>query len=677
MTGAWKTRPASPNPTSPTFTISGLFSRNHFVSNYRLQGIFMIVESRTYRLNSRYTLVIPAYLILLVSLCSPTCSQTPAQQSSDDPVIKELQSRLVAAAQAQQSGNPEAIDQANRRVVAFGLKQMGSVRAMEGVIPAAVELFKQSLAYEDLSTVHLQLALAYARGAAVDDALQQTSRVVEMDPKNAAGWNLQGRLFMVKKDYQKAIESLEKSLALQSDVETAYSMATAQLKLKQQDKAESVFKKIEELTGNKASMHIMVGRAYESNGYPAEAEKEYKAAIAIDPRVSRGHYFLGLFYLVKNSWEPSPEAREQFEAEVAINPQDFFGNYFLGYMASAEKKYAESDRYLKVAAAAKPDWPEPYLYMGLNAYGQGSDANAEPLLRKAIELTGTAEDRNNFQIRRAYFTLGRIFFRTGRREQGSKLIQKSREMETKLVVDARQQALSSKDLASENPEQEQSIVGDGNLAAVTNPAAPVDAEVFKKAGLSEREQQELTSAEQQLRSILGNAFNDLGTSEARRRKYDLALEHFLDAERWKPETEGLMRNIGLAAFLSGKYSESARAFKVVVGKDPADQRSQAMLAMSLYSIKDYGEAIKAFDKIQEVAMNDPRMAYGWAASLARTNNRQQASSVLEKFTAQPLPTDLLVRACQLYQEIGDRTASQSCFDKAKTQDPNVKAPNQP
>jgi hypothetical protein len=74
-------------------------------------------------------------------------------------------------------------------------------------------------------------------------------------------------------------------------------------------------------------------------------------------------------------------------------------------------------------------------------------------------------------------------------------------------------------------------------------------------------------------------------------------------------------------------------------------------------------------------MSDPQMSYGWAASLARTNDRMHALKILGQLTAQPLPVETLVQACQLYDELQDRVSAQTCFAKAKAQDPTVKVPN--
>ena len=593
-----------------------------------------------------------------ISLGQTTQEQTPPQND-------ELRVRLVAAAEAQQSGDPVAVADANRRVIALATRQMCDLRTNERQLTVAAELCRRSLALEESPETHLQLAILYTQAGHPDAALKETASVVATDPKNAAAWNLTGKLWMMKKDYRQAADALDKSLALQSDMEVAYTMATALLQLKEKTKAATVFQKMYDASDNNAGLHVLTGRAYQDAELNDDAEREYKAAIEKDAKGSRGHYFLGLFYLEKNGWAPTPEAREQFLAEVGVNPADFFGNYFMGYLMSEGKEFAASDRYLKVAAAAKPDWPEPYLYMGLNAYGEGANQQAEGYLRKSIQLTGKDEGRNNFQIRRAYFTLGRILMTSGRRDEGAKLLARSREMETNLVVNSRPRALANTEAApgtssATNALHDQSgpVV---SIEPVSNPWAPIDNSAWESAHLSREARAQLEAAEKQLRAILSSAYNDWGTSEARRREYASALNHFQEAERWDANTPGLMRNLGLAAFLSKNYDESARVLRGVVAADPSDQRSASMLAMSLYSTKNYAEAVKVFDGVGESALADPRMAYGWAVSLAKIKDAQQASTVLGKLVAQELPPEMLVLAGQLYADLGDEKSALSCY----------------
>ena len=619
---------------------------------------------------------LPLYLFLAsVPIVSPAVSLAQSEAAQSSPAAQELQSCLQAANAAQQSGDPETIATANKRLIALSLAEMAELRTLESAYSVAIELYKRSLALESTPENHYALALAYFRAVQPDEGLKQCDELLKSDPKNATYWNLQGKLWMLKKDYRQAATSLSKSLELQSDMEVAYTAASALLQLKEKEKAAALFTYMENSAENKAAVHVMAGRAYEVAGFPNDAEAEYRKAIAIDPKISRGHYYLGLFYLTKNGWEATPQSRQEFLAEVQQNPTDFFGNYFMGYITSNEKNYDESDSYLKVAAAARPDWPEPYLYMGLNAYGRGDNVAAEQALRKAIELTGKDEARNNYQIRRAYFTLGRILITKGERAEGTRYVERSKEIETKLLVTGRQQQALANSEAAVGAVPAENSKPAVPLPVVANPAAPLDAETLAGAKLTEDQTSRFAAAEKELRAVLGNAYNDLGTSEARQKQYAPALADFQQAERWNPDTPNLMRNIGRAAFLQKDYAESARALKVYVQENPQDERSQGMLALAFYSIKNYPEAVTAFDRLGDAPMSDPFMAYAWATSLARTNNKQRAAEILEKLTANPIPPPILIAAGQLYAEIGDGSKAQICYQKAKEEDPSITIPN--
>lgn len=586
----------------------------------------------------------------------------------------ELQARMKAHTEAQQSGDAEAIANSAKRLIAYTLLQMAELRNVEGAYPEAIELCKRSLDFENTPDTHLTMAVAFMQANQTDAGLAETIVLVRNDPKNAAAWNLQGKLLLQKKDYRGAAAALARSLELRPDTEVAYGMAAAFFHLGEKDKAAGVLEEMVKSGGDRASLRIMAGRAYESFGMFAEAEREYKKAIEKDAKFSRGHYFLGLMHMVRNEWNATPEARQEFLAEIAINPDDFFGNYFMGYILSTEKKYDESDKYLRIAAAALPEWPEPPLYMGLNAFGRGDTKTAELLLQKAVELTGSDEARNNYQIRRAYFILGRLLIQSGRKEKGSEYSQKSKAMEAKLLVKEKDNAPA---LAQDNASVglNLSLPGAPSDASapqlVLDPAAKLDASRITKH-LSPAERQATENIERQFRNILATALSDLASTEGRRKEYALALAHYHEAERWDPGVPGLMRNIGIAAFFVEDYAESARALKSVIQENPKDMRAVAMRAMALFTIRDYAEAVPEFERLGEGAYSDPRMAFGWATSLARTNNKTKALAVLQKMTANPLPPDVMLMAGQAYVDLGENAQGLKWFKDAAAQDPKLR-----
>ena len=166
------------------------------------------------------------------------------------------------------------------------------------------------------------------------------------------------------------------------------------------------------LAGDSGSLHVLFGRAYrDANDMPSRAGVSTgsgtRSQDAACPLLS------WLARLAVNEWKPTPETKAEIEKELALS-QDFLANYMLGFIAASERQYDVADKYLKIATEINPNWPEPWLYLGLNEYAQGDKEHAEEMFRKAIELTGQDESRSNFQIRRAYVDLGRILANSGR-----------------------------------------------------------------------------------------------------------------------------------------------------------------------------------------------------------------------------------------------------------------------
>ena len=358
--------------------------------------------------------------------------------------MEELPARMQAIGAAQQTGDVVKIAEANRELIAVGLRAMAELKIAQGDTTQAIDLCKRSVALDDSSKAHMALALAYMAAHQTTEALAQIEPITKSDPRNGDAWNIQGKLLMDKKSYPAAADALGRSLELQGNPFVAYALATAYLNLGQTDKAQAIFDQIAGATGDSTSVHIMIGRAYQNADKVEDAVREFNRAAEIDAKGSKAHYFLGLLYLSQNEWVATPQAREEFKEEVKVNPDDFFGNFFLGYIDNADKLYDDSDRYLKTAALDKPDWPEPYLYMGLNAFARRELPRAEELLRKAIQLTGNDIARNNYQIRRAYYVLGRICFQTNRKEEASQYTKVFAEMQQKTDEMSRASSPASK-----------------------------------------------------------------------------------------------------------------------------------------------------------------------------------------------------------------------------------------
>jgi tetratricopeptide (TPR) repeat protein len=340
-------------------------------------------------------------------------------------------------------------------------------------------------------------------------------------------------------------------------------------------------------------------------------------------------------------------------------------------MLSQQGQLEEANQHLKAAIEADPQNPDPWLYLGLNYFKTQDNANAKTNLLKAVELTGGDEARANYQIRRAYIALGRMLVTQGDKVAGDAYLKKARALSDKSL------AVSSSAIAAEMAEGgmdgSPAVISDASLRAAGLPqgagaAAGTPEAEAQSPHLSPEQLQAIEQRQKELHALLGTAFNDWGTSEARQKNYSQALVHFREAEKWDSSTPELMRNLGLAAFRLGDYREAARALQIYSRQAPQDQGARSMLAMALFSSQQFPDAVKAFDGLGDGIYRDPRMTYAYAFSLAHANDPTRSVEVLNRMVQQPLPPEMLMGVADLYNLTLDYDDALKTYQKVIQQD---------
>jgi tetratricopeptide (TPR) repeat protein len=631
--------------------------------------------------------VFSVLVLLTVGFGAPVSAQDVApstvppkpQSQKNNPAVAELQKRLKTAQDAKQTAEPAAVATANERLIALALREMGQLRLLEGAFLPAIELYRRSLAFEAIPDTRVDLAIADLQANLLDEALAESQKALQADADNARAYGVVGRALIGKQDYTHAARALEHAVRLSPDFDTSYVLGLCLLQTKDskdKSRAASVFADIVRQTGDSGSLHVIFGRAYREAGDMPGAILEFQRAITLDPATPHAHYFLGLARLAENEWKPTPEVREEFARELRYFPRDYLANYMTGFLASGDRNYAVSDRYLKIAADLNPDWPEPWLYLGLNAYAQRDMARAEESLRKAIQLTGSDEGRANFQIRRAYVDLGRILANSGRTEESETYLAKARDLQNKTMVQTQQNvseialaggAGSAAAIMPLSPKNEADAAP--VLPSSIDPFARIDASVLARANLDEKQQ--AAAQETQLRAVLGLSFNDLATSEAVRHDYPAALAHYQEAERWDASIPGLMKNLGLAAFRANTYPEAIRALSSALQQNPQDGPIRAILGMSYFASDKFPDALKTFAPLGTRGMQDSTVGYAWAASAAKIGDAKQAAEVLNQFAQTHPSNDALLLVGQLWIEIGDYPRAVQTLHQLSDFDPSI------
>ena len=622
--------------------------------------------------------LLAVFLTVLVRGASAVPEDAPPRKTAHapskelTPAAAELDRRLKAAQAAQQAGDPNLIALANKSLIAFCLRQVGQLRLYEGAFTQAGELYRRAIDFEDIPDIHTDLAIAFLRANRLDEALAETSRVLSADPNNGRAWNVQGKTWMKKQDPHRAAESLARSIAIQPDLEAAYSLGISLLADKQREKADAIFHQMVDYAGDSGAIRVLFARAYRDANLMDDTLRELKKAIALDPATPHAHYFLGLSYLILNEWAPTPESRAEFLKELHYHPRDFLSNYFLGVITSINHEFTESNHYLRAATGIDPASPLAWLYLGLNAHAMSDDRHAEEYLRKAINLAGDQLSEANYLIRKGYVTLGRILVQTGRNAEAAPYLKKARELQNlalkesyKNVADVQAESGVSTGaaVAPYVPPTEQEI--SLPQPSQVDPSAQANAALLARSNLTVKEKAQADAQEKQLRAILGTGFNDLATSEATRDLYRAALGHYQEAERWSSTIPGLFRNLGIAAFRIEDYPETIRALSKSLEAGASDSQARAMLGMAYFATNAYSNAVRTIAPLGDAARRDAGLGYAWAASLARKGDPGGAANVLGEVEKLPLNPDSLLLVGQLWVEIGDYSRAVAAFRRAQ------------
>ena len=633
--------------------------------------------------------LLAAYVLAILPASAARAAPQPGQsfqrQQQSAPLSKpqkldqtqaELQKRLERAQSAKASKEPSVVAHASELVIAFALREMAHVRLLESAYPQATELYGSSLNFENTPETRVDLAITQMQAGHVDLAIAEADRALLDDPNNLRAFQVLGRAWIAKNDFPKASHALARVAELSPNLENLYSLGLALLATKDaadRTRANQVFRQIITLTGDSGSLHVMFGRAYRDAGDLPAAMQEFKTAIKLDTRTPHAHYFLGLAYLATNEWSATPEVKTEFQKELEYFPRDYLANYMMGFIISAERKYEEANKYLRLATTLNREAPEPWLYLGLNAYAVEDMKSAEEFFRKAIDLTGSDVARSNFQIRRAYIDLGRILATSGRKEESEKYLEEARALQKK-VMEATQQGMTSRFMeegansaASSAvfmplPAEEKDLVLPAESAPV-DPFAQVDPAVLAQAHLTEKQKSQAEAQERQLRTILAQSYSDLATSEAMRQLYSAALSHYEEAEHWDAALPGLMRSLGTAAFRAQDYSAAVRGLSAALNANPNDPPVRAMLGLAYFDEEKYPAAVKAFTPLGKRGMQDTGAGYAWAASLAKMGEMLPASQVLKEFEQPERPPETQMLIGQLWIEIGDYARAVASFQR--------------
>lgn len=536
------------------------------------------------------------FMLLWISI--PAFAQD--DQSSNDHSTP-LQEHYDAAQSFQTVGNLSQAALEYKNFLADALGALADHRAKAGDFTRATLLFDQALAFAP-DDPGLKLAYAEACRAAneLHKARSLAQQAVDAQPKNAVAHQVLGRILSQMDENEAGVQQLEIAVALQPDFTNGYALASAYLKLKDEDSAAKIFAEMLTSFGDHPAIHLEFGSAYANAGYPEKAIPEFKKAIAENRVLPGAHYALGAAYMLGLGVPAYADAATEFAKELKISPNDYNSHLQLGVIYLSQSKLPEAEKELTSAASLDPQNPDPYISLGQLYDQTGKLPAAEAAYRKAIVLTDDVA-RNHYQVERAHYLLARVLLQTNRQDEAKKEMEISNRL-LQLSVLAQQGG-------SATPAEKAAANGAASGEAIR--PTVLDQDAWRRA----------ETIEKKIGPAIADSYNNLGAISAGNNDFTAALEYFHNAAEWNPALPGLDYNWGRAAFSAHEYAQAIGPLSRYAQQHPQDTGARLTLGLSYFLLQHYQDALKAFESTQPAQIAAvPAVAYAYAVSLTKAGD---------------------------------------------------------
>ena len=568
---------------------------------------------------------------------------------------QEFHKHFDNARRFQGNGEQDRAAQEYRIFLVRALRRVADLRSHLGDYEQAETVFESALAIApDDADLLLDFSVMRLEQKKNEQAKSLAAKVIQADPANARAQYLVGSALCQLGDYRGAKEHLEAAIVKAPNFETGYLLGIAYLKLHDLTHADLLFNDMIKGLGDSAQIHIYLGRAYRDGGVVERAVEELKKAVALDPNAPQVHYFLGLAYLGRDGDSGFPEAAPQFRAELRKNPNDYRSRYLLGYILLKQHDLTEAETELKRAAALDAKSPDPLIYLGQVYAESDRPGEAEQSLRRAISLTQDVS-RNNYQISRAHYLLGRILLQSGRKQQAAEEMRLSRELSNKAMQ------LERKIVSGDAP----------NLSGEELPVRQQTGRVVSPDVANKAE-----AYIEELKAEIADSYNNLGVIAAGKQDFTTALVDFSNAAKWQPSLKTLDRNLGMAAFHANQFDKAVEPLRRHLQNHPDDKRVRAALALSLFALQRY-EGVRAVLKPAETEVDaDPGLSYAYAVSQLKGGDYNRGIDrlrALEKVDSHS--AELHVLLGQAFADQNDWAAALQEYQTALAIDPKQAEPH--
>jgi Flp pilus assembly protein TadD len=144
-----------------------------------------------------------------------------------------------------------------------------------------------------------------------------------------------------------------------------------------------VHEQILALKGESAEIDTLAGEAFDQMGDSAAAEKQFRAAVLINPTEPNVHFGLGYLLWTQRRWS---EAAREFQSELENNRQHVMSRIYLADAWVRQGEFAKARPALEELASGDQSEPLVHRDLGIIYANMGRNEDAIRELRLAMKL---------------------------------------------------------------------------------------------------------------------------------------------------------------------------------------------------------------------------------------------------------------------------------------------------
>lgn len=267
---------------------------------------------------------------------------------------------------------------------ANALSLLGVVRAQQRRSKEAEQLFLRAIAAnKSLVGAYLNIGQLYVDLAKPDRALWAFAEAGRLQPENSTiNFNL-ASLYEQKKEYQRALEYLNKIPPAEVDSDTLFLLIKSHLALDHIQEAKALAPSLKELGKVPPDMAAALGVLLDQHGLFDEAIEVLEAARNQTPDSFGVLYNLGVSYFQKGAWQ---RAGDCYAAALGLKPNDVPTLRALARVAREQGETEKSLSFLVRARKLTPDSPALLYEFGWTALQQNLFFDALQALSRLHDL---------------------------------------------------------------------------------------------------------------------------------------------------------------------------------------------------------------------------------------------------------------------------------------------------